>query len=153
MAPHAAPSRNAPTTATDLEAGPVLKLGEYTDEPTLNTSEARIILLKTLDTRASRGRTYDETETLAKTKDYLEIFAVFKDLAEAQQVEGIIDSYGKGLERFEKSQLGSLVPTCADEAKALIPSLERKVEQGLIGDEDLEDICKELQRLKRQAQL
>jgi len=150
---HAAPSRDAPTATTDLEAGPVLKLGEYADEPTLNTSEARIILLKTLQTRASRGRTYEETETLAKTRDYLEIFAVFKDLAEAQQVEGIINGYGKNLERFEKSQLGSLVPTCADEAKALIPSLERKVEEGTVTEDELEGICRELQRLKRQAQI
>ena len=150
---HAAPSRDAPTATTDLEAGQVLSLGEYTNEPTLNTSEARIILQKTLQTRQARGRVYEETETLAKTKDYLEIFAVFKDLAEAQQVEGIIEAYGKGLERFEKSQLGTLVPTCADEARALIPSLERKIEDGLITEEALELICKELQRLKKQAQI
>lgn len=153
MAPHAAPSRNAPTATTDLEAGPILKLGEYTGEPTLNTSEARIILLRCLEARARSGRTYEETETLAKTKDYLEIFAAFKDLAEAQQVEGIMNSYAQNLEPFEKSQLGSLIPTCADEAKALIPSLERKVEEGIVLDDDLEEICKELQRLRRQAQL
>lgn len=151
--PHAAPSREAPTTNSDLSAGAELRLGEYADEPTLNTSEARIILLKTLSTRAARGVHYEETETTTKTRDYLEIFAVFKELAEAQQVEGIIDSYGKGLERFEKSQLGSLVPTSAEEAKALIPSLERKVENGTLSDEELEGICRELQRLKRQAQL
>lgn len=151
--PHAAPSRYAPTATSDLEAGPVLKLGEYADETTLNLSEARIVLLKTLSHRAALGATYEETETTAKTRDYLEIFAVFKELAEAQQVEGIIDSYGKGLERFEKSQLGSLVPTCAEEAKALIPSLERKVEEGTINEDELEAICRELQRLKRQAEL
>jgi DNA-directed RNA polymerase II subunit RPB4 len=151
--PHAAPSRVAPTTTSDLEAGPVLRLGEYADEPTLNLSEARIILLKTLQTREQRGGGLDETETTQKTRDYLEIFAVFKDLAEAQQVEGIINSYGSNLERFEKSQLGSLVPTCADEAKALIPSLERKVEEGTVGEDELDGICRELQRLKRQAQL
>jgi len=151
--PHAAPSRAAPTANSDLEAGAVLKLGEYQTETTLNLSEARIILQKTLATRAARGRAYEETETTIKTKDYLEIFAVFKDLAEAQQVEGIINSYGENLERFEKSQLGSLVPTCADEAKALIPSLEKKVEDGIVSEDELDGICKELQRLKRQAQL
>ena len=151
--PHAAPSRVPPTATSDLEAGAVLKLGEFQNEVTLNLSEARIILQKTLATRAARGGGYEETETTAKTRDYLEIFAVFKDLAEAQQVEGIINSYGENLERFEKSQLGSLVPTCSDEAKALIPSLERKVEEGIVNEEELEGICRELQRLKRQAQL
>lgn len=151
--PHAAPSRFQPTATSDLEAGAVLKLGEFKDETTLNLSEARIILQKTLETRASRGHHLEETEVTVKTKDYLEIFAVFKELAEAQQVEGIINSYGSALDRFEKSQLGSLVPTCSDEAKALIPSLEKKVEDNVLAEEELEGICRELQRLKRQAQL
>jgi DNA-directed RNA polymerase II subunit RPB4 len=152
--PHAAPSRYPPTATSDLEAGAVLKLGEFQSEVTLNLSEARIILQKTLATRVARGGgTGEETEVTAKTRDYLEIFAVFKDLAEAQQVEGIINSYGENLERFEKSQLGSLVPTCSDEAKALVPSLEKKVEDGTVTEEELEGICRELQRLKRQAQL
>ncbi len=151
--PHAAPSRVAPTASSDLEAGTILKLGEFGGETTLNLSEARIVLLKTLQTREKNGKVLDSTETLEKTKDYLEIFSVFKDLAEAQQVEGIINAFGMDLEKFEKSQLGSLVPTCADEAKALIPSLEKKVEDGILGEEDLEGICRELQRLKRQAQI
>ena len=151
--PHAAPSRVAPTASSDLEAGAVLKLGEFANETTLNLSEARIVLLKTLQAREKNGKVLDSTETLEKTKDYLEIFSVFKDQAEAQQVEGIINAFGIELEKFEKSQLGSLVPTCADEAKALIPSLEKKVEDGILGEEDLEGICRELQRLKRQAQI
>ena len=79
----AAPSREAPSASQDLEAGAVLKLGEYADQPTLNTSEARIILKKTLDARRARNHNPDETETLAKTRDYLEIFAVFKEIEEA----------------------------------------------------------------------
>jgi DNA-directed RNA polymerase II subunit RPB4 len=151
--PHAAPSRNAPRAIQDLEAGATLDLGEFANETSLNLSEARIVLLKTLQTREKNGKQIESTESTEKTKDYLEIFAVFKDLAEAQQVEGIINSYGNNLERFEKSQLGSLVPTCADEAKALIPSLEKKVEDGSLTDDELDGICRELQRLKRQAQL
>ena len=104
--PRAAPSREAPTTNSDLEAGTTLKLGEYADQPTLNLSEARIILLKTLDTRRERGRALEETETLTKTLKYLEWFAAFKNVPDAQQVEGIVETYGANLERFEKSQLG-----------------------------------------------
>jgi len=151
--PRAAPSREAPSATNDQEAGVVLKLGEYAEEPTLNTSEARMIILKTLETRKTRGANTDETETLVKTKDYLEIFAVFKELQEAQQVEGIINVYGTRLEKFEKSQLGTLVPASAEEAVALIPSLERKVEQGGISMDELEEMCVDLQRLRRQAEL
>src|ERR1700761_67193 len=151
--PHAAPSRNAPRPIQDLEAGATLDLGEFANETSLNLSEARILLLKTLQTREKNNKQMESTEVTEKTKDYLEIFAVFKELAEASVVEGIINSYGQNLERFEKSQLGSLVPTCADEAKALIPSLEKKVEDGIVSEDELEGICRELQRLKRQAQL
>lgn len=108
--PRAAPSRDPPAASQDLEAGPVLKLGEYADQPTLNTSEARIILKKTIDARRVRNHNADETETLTKTRDYLEIFAVFKEIPDIGQVESIIDTYGKDLTRFEKSQLGK--PLC-----------------------------------------
>ena len=48
-----------------------------------------------------------------------------------------------------RASLGSLVPTGADEAMALIPSLSKEK----ISEEDLEELCKDLQRLKMQAQL
>lgn len=104
--PRAAPSRDPPAASQDLEAGPVLKLGEYADQPTLNASEARIILKQVLDARRLHNHNADETETLAKTRDYLEIFAVFKEVPDVGQVEAIVDTYGKHLARFEKSQLG-----------------------------------------------
>lgn len=88
-----------------------------------------------------------ETETLVKTRDYLEIFSVFKEIPDAQALEGIVNVYSKELTNFEKSAIGSLVPGCADEAKTLIPSLV-----GKLSDEDLEDLCRQLQRLKFQAQ-
>ncbi|ETN37333.1 uncharacterized protein HMPREF1541_08324 [Cyphellophora europaea CBS 101466] len=153
MAPHAAPSREQPTASTDLEAGRELKLGEFADVETLSLSEARIVLQRTLEMRQKRGEPFDESDTMVKTRDYLEIFAVFKDLSVAEQVEQLINSLGNDLVKFEKSQLKSLLPTCADEAKALIPSLEKKVEDGVLDEMQLDEICKEVQRLKRQAEL
>lgn len=150
---HAAPSKEQPTASTDLETGRELKLGEFKDDATLSLSEARIVLLKTLDHRTAQGAQYEEPENSAKAREYLEIFAVFKDLAMAEQVEGLINRLGTGLENFEKSQLKSLVPTCADEAKAVIPSLEKKCEEGIVDEDELQGICKELQRLKRQSEL
>lgn len=45
------------------------------------------------------------------------------------------------------------VPSTADEAKALIPSLEKKVEDGTVQEADLEALCLELNKIKRQTQL
>ena len=177
MAP-AYPSRDPPSASTDLEAGLHLRLGEYADCNTLSASEARLILQKTLEQRRqpnpngsnpSAGQqngglpntnapdnpafALDHTEVTSKTLVYLELFAAFKNVAEAQQVEGIVNSYGKNLEKFEKSQLGTLVPGSSDEAKALIPSLEEKVGRGVVSDQDLDEMCRDLKRLERQAQL
>lgn len=160
---HAAPSRRNPALSLHLEASKELRLGEFADDLTLNLSEARIILDKSIEARRKRlleqnpnAQLPRDTETLAKTREYLEYFAVFKDVSDAELAERTINSYSSGgmvLERFEKSQLGSLVPTCADEAKALIPSLEKKVEEGVIQEEDLEALCRELTRIKKQTQL
>ena len=147
---HAAPSRQQPTASTDLEAGKELKLGEFASEETLSLSEARIVLEKTLQTRSNQ---IPISENTGKAQEYLDLFAVFKDLALAEQVEALINRLGTGLEKFEKAQLKTLIPTGADEAKAVIPSLEKKCEEGTVDEEELEGICKELQRLKRQAEL
>jgi DNA-directed RNA polymerase II subunit RPB4 len=153
MAPHAAPSREQPTASTDLEAGRDLKLGEFADTATLSLSEARIVLLKTIEHR-SKGGHFEETENTAKAREYLDLFSLFKDLTMAEQVEGLLlPKASPGMENFERSQLKSLVPSCADEAKAIIPSLEKKVEDGLVDENALGQLCKELQRLKRQALL
>ena len=175
MAP-AYPSRDPPSASTDLEAGLHLRLGEYADCNTLSASEARLILQKTLDNRrkpqpnnpSANGATPQIITTTPpisppspsttpkshpRPSSTLELFAAFKNVAEAQQVEGIVNSYGKNLERFEKSQLGTLVPGSSDEAKALIPSLEEKVGRGVVSDQDLDEMCRDLKRLERQAQL
>lgn len=163
---HAAPSRDAPTSSTDLEAGRTLSIGEFTHDPTLNLSEARIILSKSLEARQKKllsqnpnatpleqRNAIKETDTLFKTREYLDLFACFKQMQDAEDAERVINAYAGGMERFERSQLGSLVPSCADEAKALIPSLERKVEVGEVSEEDLDGLCKELSRIKRNTQL
>lgn len=142
----------------ELEAGRDLRLGEYSEDPTLNLSEARIIVARSLETRnrhnGEMGKApVRDSETVVKTKEYLDLFATFKEMGDAQQAEHSVNTYSQGMERFERSQMGSLVPTNADEAKALIPSLEKKVEEGLVNEADLEALCIELNKIKRQAQL
>ena len=154
---HIATARNDPSAAVDLEAGQVLNLGEFANHLSLDLSQARIILKATLDKRyKSNVQPPRETETLAKTRLYLDHFAVFKEVPDAEAVEGIIKAYvdgGMPLERFETSQLGSLVPICADEAKAIIPSLEKKCGDGLIDEKVLDSLCADLDRAKRQTVL
>ena len=151
----AAPSRNQPIASTELEAGSELKLGDFASEHTLSLSEARIILQKVVDTRAAQGFPHDEHENTTKTRDYLEIFATFKDQASAEVSFNLVDNGNLrgSLEGFEISQIKSLLPTCADEAKALIPSLEKKCENNRVDEGTLDEVCRELQKLKRQAEL
>jgi hypothetical protein len=153
--PHAAPSRVAPVATANLDVGgPTLNLGgEFQGLSTLSTSEARIVLNSTLKTRSERDHDSEEKPITGKAVEYLELFAPFKDMADAQQIEALLTGYQEALASFERSQLGSLVPTCSDEAQALIPSLTKKIEDGIITEDDLENICNQLQRLKRQAQL
>lgn len=148
--------------AQDLEAFRELKLGEFSDDPTLNLSEARIILEKSLEARDKRvkeldpnhqGPTYKESDILIKTRDYLQLFAAFKDMQSAEVAERTINELSDGMERFERSQIGTLVPGTADEAKALIPSLEKKCEEGIVNETDLEALCKELTRLRQTNQM
>ncbi|RMD39917.1 hypothetical protein DV735_g5218, partial [Chaetothyriales sp. CBS 134920] len=150
----AAPSRRQPIASTELEAGSDLKLGRFGNVQSLSLSEARIILEKVIETRAAQGFAHEEKQNTTKTRDYLEIFAAFKEQSLAEGAARLVDQGNlTGLEPFESAQMKSLLPTSADEAKALIPSLERKCENGTVDEDALEEVCRELQKLKRTAGL
>jgi hypothetical protein len=57
----------------------------------LGTSVLARILQKTLDTQQQKGAVMRETDTLIKTRDYLEIFSVFKENPDAQALEAIVN--------------------------------------------------------------
>ena len=75
--------------------------------------------------------------------------AVWKDSRRASWVGDVLLTEAQSA----NSGAGTLVPESADEAIALIPSLERKIEQETITTEELNEMCNNLQRLKRQAEL
>lgn len=148
--------------AQDLEAFRDLKLGEFADDPTLNLSEARIIIERSLEAREKRakelnpnynGPAYKESDILIKTRDYLHLFAAFKEMQGAEDAERTINELGLGLEKFERSQLGTLVPASAEEAISLIPSLEKKIADRIVDEQQLEQLCHELRRLKQTNQM
>ncbi|KAK3172718.1 hypothetical protein OEA41_006042 [Lepraria neglecta] len=137
----------APTSRTrekitgDEEAAAELKLGEFQNVPTLTLSEARLLINAVMDHRKQQ-RKVEETETLIKTQDYLDVFARFKVKENIEAVERMLTSHTE-MELFERSQLGSLCCESAEEAKTLIPSLTNK-----ISDLDLQDLLDEITKLR-----
>lgn len=78
---------------------------------------------------------------LARTLDYLDAFARFKQKENVEAVERLLSAH-KELAKFERAQLGSLCCETAEEAKTLIPSLADK-----ISDDDLQELLDEMYKL------
>ncbi|KAI4200575.1 MAG: hypothetical protein LQ350_003822 [Teloschistes chrysophthalmus] len=142
MAANLAPTaRTREKPSGDEEATANLKLGEFQNVPTLTLSEARLLINAVMDHRKTL-RTVDETETLIKTQDYLDVFARFKQKEKIEAVERYLATKTE-LELFERSQLGSLCCESAEEAKTLVPSLTNK-----INDQDLQELLDEITNLR-----
>lgn len=105
MSAHAPTSRSRERPSGDEEASSVLSLGEFQGVPSLSLSEARILIGAVLDHRRMNNRDVQETETLVKTQDYLDVFARFKQKENIEAVERLLLSRPE-LESFERSQLG-----------------------------------------------
>ncbi|MCJ1388096.1 RNA polymerase B [Xylographa bjoerkii] len=163
MAATAPTSRSREQPAGDEEATSDLKLGEFQNVPTLTLSEARVLINAVMD-RRKQQRKVEETETLVKTLDYLDVFARFKQKENIEAVERMLVGHDE-LELFERSQLGmhqtstdmgdvlsgltllnyggSLCCETSEEAKTLIPSLANK-----ITDIDLQELLDEISKLR-----
>ena len=101
---HIIPSRTRERPGGDEEATSNLKLGEFEGVPTLTLSEARLLINAVMDHRKTQ-RQVNETETLIKTQDYLDVFARFKQKENIEAVERMLSSKVE-LQYFERSQLG-----------------------------------------------
>lgn len=145
--------------ATKLEFGPEFcypQIGPDGQEQSfcpLNLSETRILLNACIARR--RGgqdadlaaedpdeEFADSNEVMRKTREYLSVFARFKDEPTVRAVEHLLKSpENDDLHPFETAQLGSLVCDDAEEAKTLIPSLAFKK-----SDEHLQVLLDQLRR-------
>ncbi|CAD6574694.1 MAG: RNA polymerase B [Alectoria sarmentosa] len=142
-------SRAREQVGGDEEATSDLKLGEFQNVHSMSLSEARALIIAILAHRATTKKV-EETETLIKTQDYLDVFARFKNTENITAVERVLGAHPQ-LEPFEKSQLGaydcwgaaSLCCESAEEAKTLIPSLTNK-----ITDVDLQEILDDITKLR-----
>ncbi|KAL9137611.1 MAG: hypothetical protein Q9175_001162 [Cornicularia normoerica] len=134
-------SRAREQVGGDEEATSDLKLGEFQNVHSMSLSEARALIIAILAHRATTKKV-QETETLIKTQDYLDVFARFKNTENITAVERVLGAHAQ-LEPFEKSQLASLCCESAEEAKTLIPSLINK-----ITDVDLQEILDDITKLR-----
>ena len=89
------------------EAAASLQLGEFQNTPTLTLSEARLLINAVIEHRKQQ-RQINETETLIKTQDYLDVFARFKQKENIEAVERMLAARVE-LELFERSQLGEWI--------------------------------------------
>ena len=63
-------------------------------------------LQKILDMRRQAGAVVPERDVFSRTRDYLEIFSVFKEEPDAEALVGILDVYSGRLTAFERSAIG-----------------------------------------------
>ncbi|KAK5117612.1 hypothetical protein LTR62_005035 [Meristemomyces frigidus] len=138
-------SRHRPLPSGNEEATTTLTLGDMTDVPTLSVSECNE-LLHSLEKQAEKqgSRATASSDVYLKTREYVGMFARFKDGKTTTQVDHItLTLLEKGVGMFERAQLASLCPDTAEEAKTLVPSLEDKID-----DETLQAVLDEISKLR-----
>lgn len=98
-------SRRRPQPSGDEEATSQLKLGDMDATPALSVAECKVLL----DQLASRqgARPTSQSDVYVKTREYVDVFARFKDPKTVTQVDAITAGLlGRGLGHYERAQLG-----------------------------------------------
>lgn len=146
-------SRSGHSTATTSSALPAveedanrLEFGaEFNDVPCLLTSEVFVLLenqrlqkLSTISDSSQADRLF--TNTFNKTFKYCQTFNRYKNKEMIREVRSCM---GNDLCEYEMAQLANLCPESAEEAKVLVPSLAR------ILDERLQEILDQLQNTRK----
>ncbi|KAI8362733.1 HRDC-like protein [Choanephora cucurbitarum] len=112
---------------TDQEDASILKLGdEFENAQCLYISEVRIILEAQQDSKDNGTDNRATTSVMSKTLDYVRAFSRFSNIESVREVRQVLGK--ENLSQFEVAQIANLCCEDAEEAKALIPSLENKVE-------------------------
>ncbi|WKX96986.1 hypothetical protein Q1695_012998 [Nippostrongylus brasiliensis] len=107
----------------------------------LLTSEVYLLLEHRRQQNEAKDEIEDMSEVFIKTLNYARRLSRFKNRETIKAVRAIFSQ--KPLHKFEVAQIVNLCPETAEEAKALIPSLENKLE-----DDDIDEILRELQSKK-----
>ncbi|GAA5801500.1 hypothetical protein HPULCUR_006948 [Helicostylum pulchrum] len=111
----------------DQEDASILKLGpEFENAQCLYISEVRIILEAQEDSKENGTINRPSTNVMSKTLDYVRAFSRFSNIESVREVRQVL--LKENMAQFEVAQIANLCCEDAEEAKALIPSLENKVE-------------------------
>eukprot|EP00743_Colponemidia_sp_Colp-15_P007204 GILK01007779.1.p1 GENE.GILK01007779.1~~GILK01007779.1.p1 ORF type:complete len:131 (-),score=31.88 GILK01007779.1:104-496(-) len=120
--------------AAELKLGP-----DFTNAKCLMNSEIAIVLEHR---QANPGVEDIENPVFDKTLAYVNRFNRYRNKEAVKQVRELLQK--KNLEDFEIAALGNLNPEDAEEAKSLIPSLSRRVE-----DDSLNAILDDLRNFRK----
>ncbi|CBY19277.1 unnamed protein product [Oikopleura dioica] len=110
---------------------------EFQETTTLMNSEVKVLLEHRMKNDEGRRDDVELSEVFQKTLDYCKRFSKFKNQDVIVNVRTMLTS--KRLHRFEIAALANLCPETADEAKALIPSME-----GRFPDEELQQMLDDM---------
>ncbi|MEE6523921.1 hypothetical protein FKM82_023044 [Ascaphus truei] len=123
-----------------LPPAPALRVGcaEFESAETLLNSEVHMLLEHRKQQNESAEEEQELSEVFMKTLNYTARFSRFKNRETIASVRSLL--LQKKLHRFELACLANLCPETADEAKALIPSLEGRFEE-----EELQQILDDIQ--------
>ncbi|KAK0347361.1 RNA polymerase B [Friedmanniomyces endolithicus] len=143
-------SRARPPPTGDEEATTVLRLGDMDNTPCLSVAECHELLsrLAEKDSDGDNKRAGSSSDVYLKTREYVGMFARFKDSKTVTQVDAISSALlgkgaGGGVTAFERAQLATLCCDTAEEARTLIPSLEGKLD-----DEALQSVLDDISKLR-----
>ncbi|CAL2032648.1 hypothetical protein CAEBREN_32834 [Caenorhabditis brenneri] len=104
----------------------------------LLTAEVYLLLEHRRQSSENKDEIEEMSEVFIKTLNYARRMSRFKNRETIRAVRAIFSE--KHLHKFEIAQIANLCPENAEEAKALVPSLENKIEES-----ELEEILKDLQ--------
>ena len=137
-------SRKRPVP-TDDENAYDLRLGDMTDVPTLSVAECNELLNKLAERSTTGADARLNSDIYTKTREYVAMFARFKDSQTVTQVDTISSRLLNvpGIRNFERAQLATLCCDTAEEARTLIPSLE-----GKISDDELQQVLDDISKLR-----
>ncbi|GCC35499.1 hypothetical protein chiPu_0013984 [Chiloscyllium punctatum] len=111
---------------------------EFESSETLLNSEVHMLLEHRKQQNESAEDEQELSEVFMKTLNYTARFSRFKNRETIASVRSLL--LQKKLHKFELASLANLCPETAEEAKALIPSLEGRFE-----DEELQQILDDIQ--------
>lgn len=104
--PHISSRRRPPPTG-DEEAGNTLKLGEMDSCQALSVAETNVLLHALDASRRNEGRQPCTKDIYVKARDYVGLFARFKDRQTVEQIERETTVSTHGIHQFERAQLGT----------------------------------------------